>query len=130
MEIFNIGIPEILFLLVIMLIVLGPKDMAANARKLAVWIRKLSQSETWQMARGVVKEVQSLPKQLVSEAGLEEWEKSINPNYTGPQPYMTPQARAAQRPSDVQEPDPGQPIEPPIEGQHASSPHPRTDPEA
>ena len=46
MNIFNIGIPELLFILVIMLIVMGPEEMAKSARSLARWVRKVSQTPT------------------------------------------------------------------------------------
>ena len=41
MRIFNVGIREVILLLVIMLILFGPRQMQENARNLAKWTRKL-----------------------------------------------------------------------------------------
>lgn len=79
MEIFNLGIPELLFILIIMLIIWGPKEMANNARKAARFFRKITQSETWRMVRETTTELRELPTQLVREAALEEWEQNNPP---------------------------------------------------
>jgi len=79
MEILNLGIPELLFILIVMLIVWGPKEMANNARKTARFVRKLTQSDTWRMVRDTTNELRDLPNQLVREAALEEWEQKNPP---------------------------------------------------
>lgn len=79
MEIFNLGIPELLFILIIMLIIWGPTEMANNARKMARFVRKITQSETWRMVRETTNELRELPNQLVREAALEEWEQNNPP---------------------------------------------------
>lgn len=83
MEIFNLGIPELLFILIIMLIIWGPKEMANNARKAARFFRKVTQSETWRMVRETTTELRDLPNQLVREAALEEWEQKNPPVQPG-----------------------------------------------
>jgi len=95
MNIFNIGIPELLFILVIMLIVMGPEEMAKSARSLARWVRKVSQTPTWRMVRETSQELRELPTQLLREAGLEEWSQQNPPQRSslpvrGPVPYSPP----------------------------------------
>ena len=45
MRIFNVGIREVILLLVIMLILFGPRQMQENARSLAKTIRRIVRSE-------------------------------------------------------------------------------------
>ncbi len=73
MEIFNIGIPELLLILVLMLILLGPEGTATSARKLARLIRRFLHSPLWQDMMQVQREFRDIPTQLVREAGEEEW---------------------------------------------------------
>ncbi len=72
MEIFGIGLPELALIFVIMLIVLGPKDMVATARKMGKYIRKIIQSPTWRAVMDTSQELRELPTKIIREAGLEE----------------------------------------------------------
>jgi Sec-independent protein translocase protein TatA len=67
MEIFGIGPLELLLIVVLALIVLGPKDMISASQKAASWIRKLRNSEIW----STTKEVMDIPKQVMKETGLD-----------------------------------------------------------
>jgi Sec-independent protein translocase protein TatA len=67
MEIFGIGPLELLLIVFIALIVLGPKDMMKTAQKAAAWLRKLRNSEIWSQT----KEVMDIPNQVMHEAGLD-----------------------------------------------------------
>ena len=67
MEIFGIGPLELLFIVLIAIIVLGPKDMATTAQKAATWLRKLRKSEFW----ASTKEVMDIPNQVLHESGLD-----------------------------------------------------------
>lgn len=68
MEIFGIGPLELVLIFLIMLIVLGPREMISGARKLADWIRKLRQSDLFKTS----KEIAEMPKQIMKETGLQE----------------------------------------------------------
>lgn len=67
MEIFGIGPLELILIVVIALIVLGPKDIVKSSQKLAEWIRKLRKSEVW----NATKEVMDIPNQVMRETGLD-----------------------------------------------------------
>ncbi len=72
MEILGIGLPEIAFIVLIALILLGPKDMVEAGRTLGRGLRKFVTSPTWQAMRSTGREIQQLPTKLMREAGLEE----------------------------------------------------------
>lgn len=108
MEILGIGLPELGLILVIILLVLGPKDMVNTSRRIARTIRMLTRSEFWRTTREAWKMAQELPNELLRESGLDEtrgeiermnqdlnqWKREIDsPNQTLPsvdQPQRAP----------------------------------------
>ena len=77
MEILGVGIPEIGFIVLIALILLGPKDMIAAGKTIGSFLRKILTSPTWLAMRKTGEELQQLPTKLVREAGLDELQKEI-----------------------------------------------------
>jgi len=77
MEILGVGIPEIGFIIVIALILLGPKDMVAAGRTFGKTLRQFLTSPAWLAMRRTGEELQQLPTKLVREAGLEELQKEV-----------------------------------------------------
>src|SRR5512135_1785066 len=75
--IFGIGIPELLLVFVLALILLGPKDMVATARKMGVWVNRLVRSPLWREIMNASQQIRDIPTQIVREAGLEESIKEI-----------------------------------------------------
>ena len=82
MEILGVGPLELAFILVIALILLGPKDMIAAGRTFGKTLRKIVTSPAWKAVRTTGQELQQLPTRLMREAGLDEEfdniEKEIN----------------------------------------------------
>jgi len=72
MEIFGVGILEVILILVIAIIVLGPEGMVKTARSAGVWIRKIIKSPIWSQLMDTQRELRQMPTRLVREAGLEE----------------------------------------------------------
>jgi Sec-independent protein translocase protein TatA len=72
MQLFGIGPLEFLFILVLMLLVLGPKGMVKAAREAGKSIRKLTRSPLWAEIVGTSREVRNLPAKIIKEAGIEE----------------------------------------------------------
>ncbi|MCL4560608.1 MAG: hypothetical protein M1281_08340 [Chloroflexi bacterium] len=72
MEIFNVGPFELFFILLIMLIVLGPRDMVKTGQRLGKTIHNLVRSPTWISMMNASRELRDLPTKLVRESGLEE----------------------------------------------------------
>lgn len=72
MEILGIGPSELLFIIIIALIVLGPKDMQKTGRAIGRWLRKIVTSDGWKVFQQTSREIQTLPNRLMREAQLEE----------------------------------------------------------
>jgi Sec-independent protein translocase protein TatA len=77
MRFLNIGIREVILLLVIMLILFGPNQMRENARNLARGIRKFVRSDTWRTFLGLVDDVNTIKDQVIRESGIQEVQDSL-----------------------------------------------------
>ena len=77
MEILGVGVPELMFIVLIALILLGPKDMIAAGRTIGRVLRQILTSPTWQAMRRTGEELQQLPTKLVREAGLDDLQKEV-----------------------------------------------------
>ena len=77
MRIFNIGIREVLLLLVIMLILFGPKQMQENARKFAQTIRRIVRSDTWRTFLEMYDDVNAIKDEVIRESGIREVQDSL-----------------------------------------------------
>jgi sec-independent protein translocase protein TatB len=77
MDIFGIGPTELVFIILIALIVLGPKDMQKTGRTIGRWLRNLTTSEGWRAFRDTSREIRNLPNRLMREANLEDLEKDV-----------------------------------------------------
>ncbi len=80
MEILGIGASELLFILIIALIVLGPKDMQKAGKTIGRWLNQLVQSEGWKAFQKTSHELRDLPRKLMKEANMElqETERELN----------------------------------------------------
>lgn len=72
MEILNIGPLELIIILILMFVVLGPKDMILTAQRIGQWIRKFVRSPMWREIWGYSQEIRELPQKIMEESGLEE----------------------------------------------------------
>jgi Sec-independent protein translocase protein TatA len=72
MEFLGIGPLELFFIIVIALIVLGPKDMVKAGRTLGRWLRNLVTSPSYRTVQQVSNELRNLPNRLMREAGFDE----------------------------------------------------------
>ena len=72
MDILGIGIPELVFIVLIALIVLGPKDMQKAGDVIGKQLRKVVTSPEWRAVKDASKEAQALPNKWMREAGIEE----------------------------------------------------------
>jgi sec-independent protein translocase protein TatB len=76
MEILGIGPSELVFVVIIALIVLGPKDMQKAGRSLGKWLRQIVTSDGWKLFQQTSREIQTLPNRLMREAAVEELKES------------------------------------------------------
>ena len=78
MNIFGIGTWEILIILVIILLVLGPEDLQKTGRTVGKWINKVTRSEGWGAVTAISREIRGLPSRLAREAQLDEMKDQID----------------------------------------------------
>ncbi|MBU0510645.1 MAG: twin-arginine translocase TatA/TatE family subunit [Chloroflexi bacterium] len=77
MEFLGIGPLEVLFVLLIALIVFGPKDIVKAGQTMGQFLRKLVISPGWQAFQQTSRDLRNLPTKLMREAGLDEIQQDL-----------------------------------------------------
>lgn len=72
MNLFGIGLPELIFLFFIALLILGPKDLEKTGNTLGKWLNKLVRSDAWRLLRETGREIKTLPNRLMRETGMDD----------------------------------------------------------
>lgn len=72
MEILNVGPLEFLLIVVLALILIGPKDLVKIGRQTGRLLRKIRKSSFWTEISDVNREITSLPQKLMRDAELED----------------------------------------------------------
>jgi len=75
MDFLGIGVPELFFVILIAIIVLGPKDMQKAGKTIGKWMRKVVMSPECQEIKNASNRIKTLPNQLMREASLEDFEE-------------------------------------------------------
>jgi Sec-independent protein translocase protein TatA len=78
MEILGIGPLEFLFIILLALIVLGPKDLQKTGKSIGKGLTKIVKSDAWKNVRDASEKMRSLPNELMREAGVEDIKKSLD----------------------------------------------------
>ena len=92
MEILGIGPTELVFIILIAIIVLGPKEMQNAGRTIGRLLNQLRTSEAWKLVRDTSRELSNLPNKWMRDANLEMWETqqkaqgTIDPRSAPPTP--------------------------------------------
>jgi sec-independent protein translocase protein TatB len=115
MEILGIGPQELIFILIIALIVLGPKDMQKAGKTIGKWLNDLVHSDGWKLFQTTSREIRNLPTNLMREANLEEFKDldravrdQMKPAFDSkPFTIGTPPTPPDQAPAPKAEPTPG-----------------------
>lgn len=71
MEILGIGPSELVFIVILALIVLGPRDMQKAGKTIGKFLRKIVTSDGWRMFQQTSRELRTLPNRLMREANEE-----------------------------------------------------------
>ncbi len=71
MEILGVGMSELVFIVIIALIVLGPKDMQKAGKTIGKWMRNIVTSDGWKIFQQTSRELRTLPNKLMREANEE-----------------------------------------------------------
>jgi sec-independent protein translocase protein TatB len=78
MDILGIGPLELLFILIIALIVVGPKDLARVGRTLGRTLNRIYRSDSWRVLNEASQTIRTLPNRLAREAALEDLDSLKN----------------------------------------------------
>ena len=78
MKFFNLGLSEIIFILIIALIIFGPGNMVKTAKEAGAFIRKITKSPYWKELWATRRELNELPKMLAKEAELDDTLRALN----------------------------------------------------
>ena len=129
MEILGVGMQELIFIVIIALIVLGPKDMQKAGKTIGRWLNQLIRSDTWKLFQQTSSELRNLPRNLIKEANMEMQETErelrrtmdqIDPRSTRSVVSSTPPASShirSRTPSDETE----NTIQPPVVKPHSEA---------
>jgi len=72
MDFLGVGPLELFFIIVIALVIIGPRDIVKAARSTGRFLNRLYKSEMWQTLMETVRQLRTLPNRLAREADLEE----------------------------------------------------------
>jgi len=114
MEILGIGMPELILILIVALIIMGPKDMEKAGRTIGKFLRKVVTSDGWKMFQQTSREIRTLPNRLMREANdeIQYLEKEVNNTINNPvrgyppPPRSQPAGTAPEEKPSVNESDP------------------------
>jgi Sec-independent protein translocase protein TatA len=77
MEILGIGPLEFLLIVLLALIILGPKELQKAAKSLGQGLNKLVKSDVWKDIQQTTEKVKNLPTELMRDAELDDLRKSL-----------------------------------------------------
>ena len=72
MDVFGIGPLELIFILLIAMVVVGPRNMGKTGRSIGRFLNRLYRSENWKMFNEAARNLRDLPNRLAREASLDE----------------------------------------------------------
>jgi len=75
MEFLGIGPLELLLILLLALIILGPKDLEKTAKSIGSGLNRLVRSDTWKTVTEASRQLRTLPNKLMREANMEEFQR-------------------------------------------------------
>ena len=114
MEVFGIGPMELLLIVLLALIIFGPKDMEKAGRSIGRTLNKIMNSETWRAFTQVSKKMKNLPDTLMREARMEDLDEKKKHEVLTSELWMDdvhirpPDAPAKDEPKPPQKPDDGE----------------------
>lgn len=77
MDFLGIGPLELALILVLALIIIGPREMVRASRTIGDFMRKLMMSDAWRAMQRARSELRTLPNRLARESGLREIEREL-----------------------------------------------------
>jgi Sec-independent protein translocase protein TatA len=80
MDFLGIGPLELVIVFIIILLILGPKEMVKTGKTIGEIFRKISRSDEWKGLNKITREIRTLPNRLAREAELESLKEEIDLN--------------------------------------------------
>lgn len=68
MNVLGIGMPELIFVILVALIILGPKDMQKTGKAIGGFLLKIVKSSEWRLVKDTTRTIRTLPSQFMREA--------------------------------------------------------------
>ena len=78
MDVLGVGPLELMFIILIVILVVGPRDIGNTARSIGKFLNRLYKSEEWKSLTQASRTLRTLPQRLAREAELEELESIRN----------------------------------------------------
>ena len=106
MEFLGVGPSELIFIILIAIIILGPKDMQKAGRTIGRWLNQLIQSDGWKIFQRTSNELRNLPRNLMKEANMEmlEAEKDLR-RVIDPRSNLPPSPPTRKQPPSIESED-------------------------
>ena len=82
MDFLGVGPLELIFVLVVVILVIGPKDIGKTAKTIGRLLNRVYKSDEWRALTEASRTIRTLPNRLAREAELEEVEE-IRPSLKG-----------------------------------------------
>ncbi len=86
MKTLNLSLLEIVFIVLLAFIVLGPEKAVKEAGNLGRWIRKIIKSPFWRDLVSTSKDIKDIPRKIMDDAEiqktLEDIDRSVNTNFS------------------------------------------------
>lgn len=80
MEFLNIGPIELLIIVLVMFVLLGPKEMLNTSRRAGKLVRDVTRSSYWKQIWGITQDIRELPQKMMDDADLTETMADIKQN--------------------------------------------------
>ena len=72
MNLFNVGPLELLLIVILALVVFGPKRLVSGMHDIGKWLRTAAKSPLWRDIIRTTQDVRNLPNELLRETGLDQ----------------------------------------------------------
>lgn len=85
MNIFGIGPLELALILLLALIIFGPKDLQKTGKMLGKTLNKVIHSDSWRLFNQTRRELNNLPQRLMRDSQLDDLSKTVSSEISGVQ---------------------------------------------
>lgn len=77
MKIFNVGAPEVILIVLLALVIFGPKRLIETMRGFGKWLRSIAKSPLARDLLRTTEDIRNIPNELMRESGLEQDLKEV-----------------------------------------------------